>query len=250
MSPKKESRIELTLEELLGLLKKTNLPTVIVEGKDDMVVYRRFESRLSSHGVDFLPVGGRTKVLELFKRRSEIPPHVKIIFIADKDVWVNTGIPVDHLNDYLLFTHGYSIENDIYIDGRLSDLLIGRECKKHLDELNQFIDWYALALNRYFQNKSETISLHPDQVLKAGELKNLMLLHTNEVYPTQLRTLIYSEHKRLLRGKSLLALLIRNTNYPGSIRNHSTSSILEMVAMNPGTLLHEMLKKIEDLLVA
>ncbi len=237
---------DITVDEVIALLKNTSLPTLIVEGRDDMIVYRRFEDKLAHIGIDVLPVGGRLKVLEIFNRRHEIPKSVKIIFIADQDTWINSGIPSTFQDSTLLFTDGYSIENDVYRDGELWNLLQAPDMNKYQGEINSFIDWYALALSRHLANSTHPIALHHDQVLDRLQRPALLALHPTESYPNTLRQEILSDYARMLRGKSLFALFLKHTNAKGRGARHTDSGLFEMVAVKPGTLLKELLRKVEQ----
>jgi len=236
---------EITADEVIALLKKTSLPTLVVEGSDDMIVYRRFEDSLAHIGVSVLPVGGRTKVLEVFDRRAEIPPSVRTMFIADQDTWVNSGIPAAYSDQSLIFTDGYSIENDVYRDGELWTLLQAHERPVFEAELEEFIEWYALAVSRHLLGNAQQISLHPDHVLNPIHRPALLALQPAEQYPTALRQELNADYKRLLRGKSLLALLLKHTNAKGRGVRHSDSGLFDMVAVRPGALLIRLRQEIE-----
>ena len=236
---------EITVDEVIALLKKTSLPTLVVEGSDDMIVYRRFEDSLAHIGVSVLPVGGRRKVLEVFNRRAEIPTSVRTMFIADQDTWVNSGIPSAYTEQSLLFTDGYSIENDVYRDGELWTLLQVNERHAFETELAHFIEWYALAVSRHLLGTAQQISLHPDHVLDPLRRPALLALQPAESYPTALKQEIHGDYGRLLRGKSLLALLLKHTNAKGRGVRHSDSGLFEMVAVRPGALLIRLRQQIE-----
>jgi hypothetical protein len=60
----------ISLEEWIALLERSVLPTIIIEGRDDVIVYREFEKKLN---VDVLPVGGRNTILEIFKEKAINP---------------------------------------------------------------------------------------------------------------------------------------------------------------------------------
>lgn len=75
------SKVEPTFDEFVALLKRTSLPTLVVEGKDDMIVYRRLEDEYCDESLSVLSVGGRDKVLRLFEALSESPVAAKIIFL-------------------------------------------------------------------------------------------------------------------------------------------------------------------------
>lgn len=227
-------------------IERTSLPTIVVEGNDDMIVYRTFEEKLCSIGVSVLPVGGREKVLEVYLRRSELPSASRPIFIADRDTWVISGIPAEYRDGCLVFTRGYSIENDVYIDGALRKLLRATECARYAAELVDFIEWYALAVNRHLGDRTQPIALHPDHVLNPAERPKLLALNPGETYPTELRDTIANDYQYLLRGKSLLAILVRNTNYKGREPRHTHNALLEAVAVRPGVLLNQLYERVEQ----
>jgi len=234
-----------TVDEIIALLKKTDLPTVVCEGSDDLIVYRRFEEHLSHIGVSILPAGGRENVLEVFERRGEIPTSVRLAFIADRDTWVNTEIPTAYVAPALCLTSGYSIENDVIADGNLEGLLVGSEVTSYKAELEEFLDWYALALSRHLANPSDSISNHPDHVLDATAKPALIALRPGEMYPVELRAALSSHYGMLVRGKSLLFLLIRNTNTRPGLPRHTDKALLEIVAARPGALLAKLREAVE-----
>ena len=102
-----------TIEEFFATLKHSASPTIVVEGKDDTTFYQDIERQLGSE-LDFLPVGGRTVLLELFKRRHNI--KIPVVFVADRDMWVFGRRP-NGLGD-LVLTKGFSIENDMFDENR------------------------------------------------------------------------------------------------------------------------------------
>jgi hypothetical protein len=239
------SKRDLTVDEILSLLKHTTLPTVVVEGRDDMIVYRAFEHKLAHIGVSFLSAGGRINVLEIFRRRLEISNNRNVGFIADKDIWVNTGVPKQYQDKKLIFTSGYSIENDIYIDGELWKLLDSDGETNFGSDLNNFTKWYALALSRHLVDPSKEISFHPNHVLDSSEREALLELNYGEIYPTALHETIFTSYATVLRGKSLIALLIRNTN---KHFRHSDKALLHTVAVRPGQLLNAISSNIEAIM--
>ncbi|MGF6815887.1 hypothetical protein OKW33_002693 [Paraburkholderia atlantica] len=234
MAKTSNKNIQPTVDEIIATLKKTSLPTVICEGADDLIVYRRLENRLSDFGLSVLPAGGRLNVLSIFDRRNELPASLKIAFVADQDIWVNSGVPAEYDSPILIFTDGYSIENDVFLDGNLSALLVGTEVGKFTTELGLFIEWYALALARHLTNASNPITFHPDHVLDNVQRPALVALQPGEMYPTGLKDTLEAEYGRFLRGKSLLSLLIRNTNTRVGQPKHTDRALIEMVAARPG----------------
>ena len=101
----------MTVDECVALLRRTDLQTVIVEGKDDMQIYQWAERRVGIQKANVLPVGGRETLLAVYKRRSEFA-HLPVAFVADRDLWLFSGIPPGYPD--IIWTEGYSIENDLY----------------------------------------------------------------------------------------------------------------------------------------
>jgi hypothetical protein len=241
---------DLSVEEIISTLKRSSLPTVVVEGSDDIVVHRRLEERLTHLGVSVLPVGGRDKVIAAFERRDELPARLKIVFIADQDTWVYSSIPSAYNHPNIIFTNGYSIENDVFLDGNLLALLSAHDAHIFRQELGQFVDWYAVALARHLVDCRNPIALHPEQVLDPARLPTLTALQPAESFPTSLRNQLLGDFGRLLRGKSLMGLLLRCTNRrPGQPR-HTSTGLMEMVAINPGPNLQRVSQFVEARLSA
>ena len=229
--------IDYSVDEIVELLKRTNLPTIIVEGSDDVIVYRHLEDRLSSIGADVLPAAGRDKLLQVFERRDEFISSAKVVFIADRDTWVHTGIPLDYSSDILIFTDGYSIENDAYRDGQLENLLLNRERDEFHEELATFLSWYAIALTRHLNNPIEKIDLHPNQIFQGDGPDAFLSLRDGESFPDDLCQDLKDNYAKLLRGKSLINLLVRQTTRPGRHPSHKPLTLLEFVAAQPGQYL-------------
>ncbi len=53
----------LTADELVATLIHTTLPTILVEGTQDMTIYRWLENHIGLSNTDILPCGGRNNLL-------------------------------------------------------------------------------------------------------------------------------------------------------------------------------------------
>jgi len=156
-------KVHLTAEELVETLKRSSLTTVLVEGKDDMLIYRWIEQEIGFDKANFLPCGGRDKLLKVFKRRKEFN-HIKTVFIADKDSFVyDENIPVKY--DEIIWTTGYSIENDLYYGKAVERLLDLDEDVKFRIALKNFIFYYAFEIENYKKKIVHNFSNHPYEVL-------------------------------------------------------------------------------------
>ena len=110
----------MTVDHWVGVLRRSNIPTIVVEGKMDIVIYRRLLERVGIQQTILLAADSRNKLLQVYERRREFA-HVPVVFIADQDMWIFSGIPEDHAD--IIWTQGYSIENDLYISAELESFL-------------------------------------------------------------------------------------------------------------------------------
>ncbi len=93
--------------------------------------------------VNLRPAGGRDKLLQIYKRRSEFS-QVLVAFIADQDMWLFSGIEPGYKD--VIWTSGYSIENDLYSDANLESLLDENETAEHQLILDSISTWFAFAV--------------------------------------------------------------------------------------------------------
>ena len=137
----------LTPEILLETLKRSSLKTVLVEGSDDMEVYRKVERIIGVRNIDLLPTGGKTALLKVFQKRNELNSS-RVMFIADKDAWVFSNVPEEYEEVFL--TNGYCIENDLFSDG--SDLVLNlldqSERERFLEIVKNVTPWYAFEVKK------------------------------------------------------------------------------------------------------
>lgn len=137
----------LTPDIIIKTLKRSDLPTVLVEGKDDFFIYRKFQNKIGARYVSFLPCGGRNTLLKVFDRKGELN-NKKVMFIADKDMWVFSFIPEKYKD--IIFTKGYSIENDLYEDGKslIKNLFKDNENIRFKKILREVTLWFAFEVNK------------------------------------------------------------------------------------------------------
>ncbi len=218
------------------------MPTLVVEGEDDALVYRILAKNLPAQNVEFLEVEGREKLLAIFAERDTLPKRLKIAFIADQDVWVYGEIPKEYQDNRLICTYGYSIENDVYLDGEFEKVFTKEEHLRFRKEVSDYIEWYALALSRHLRNRENGIDRHPNHVLNATERPKHLELRETENYPTELKNRIDNDYQRLLRGKSLFDLHIRNTK-----PHDSRETMLKSVAVRPGPHLQAIIDQVGGL---
>lgn len=239
-------QIELSIDEIIATLNHSSLPTALIEGDDDVVVYRVLEALRADTQLSVFPAGGRDKVLEVFLRRTELRHPERVVFVADRDLWVLSEAPEEYRSDRLVLTDGYSVENDVIRDGRLLDLLTDAERGRFMAELSLVNRWYALAVSRHMSDSAEPYKQHANHVLGTSKpYEEWIRLVENESYPDELLSRISSDALRMLRGKTLMGLLMRHLSYKGRLVHHQHLSLMESTSrLNRGPLLDRLFTEI------
>ncbi|MCZ4260138.1 DUF4435 domain-containing protein [Limimaricola sp. G21655-S1] len=224
-----------TVNETFELIKRSSLPTVLVEGNDDIIFYRRVEEELSHLQVDILPAGNKDAVIELMEKLDELTTAPPLVYVVDKDLWVH-GTPEWVARwDRLITTNGYSVENDLFRDGDLVSLLTKDELEAFTADVEIFVRWYALAVHRILSGKVSAFRTHPGKVLDNKDFyEEETSLNEGEEYPEELRKAIMTEYDLSLRGKSLLSLLHRQLSKDGRRIKYSTKQLIEFGASRKG----------------
>lgn len=219
--------LDLTVDEIVDTLKRSSLTTVLVEGKDDILIYRWIESEIGIVKANFFPCGGRDKLLQVFERRSEFP-DLKVIFVADKDAYIYVN-PPENLVD-IIWTNGYSIENDLYYGRNIESLLDNQEKEIFSTSLNSFIEYYAFEIENLLEGREFCFRNHPQHLLcdiqntvKQDFLERINFVKADDNIIQNLK----DNYDILIRGKSLFALLTRILSKHNRIIKHSKLSLLE-----------------------
>ncbi|OQY57200.1 MAG: hypothetical protein DRR08_02680 [Candidatus Parabeggiatoa sp. nov. 2] len=80
-----------------------------------------------------------------YQKKSEFS-HLKTAFLADQDMWLFTAIPATYAD--IVWTKGYSIENDIYAGSTLEKLLDKNEQDDFNKVLDSVIEWFAFEVEQ------------------------------------------------------------------------------------------------------
>lgn len=223
-----------SVDELFALLKKTTIPTILVEGKDDIIIYRRIEDDLDDIGVDMLPAGNKGSVLELREKIKNEPISAPIAFVVDKDLWVYYGCEEKYSD--VITTEGYSIENDVFFDGELLSLMSADEVALFHQELAKFLRWYALTLHRSNLGGGDSYRESAFKVLNDDQFYETSIeLRDDEQYPEEFFHEIHERYGDLLRGKSLFALLVRQLSHGNRRTKFSVNQLMEIGASRKGS---------------
>ncbi len=204
----------MTVEHLVGVLRRSRKPSIVVEGDDDVIIYRELAKRIGILEVALRSSGGREKLLQVYKRRGEFT-QAPVAFIADQDMWLFSGIEPSY--EDVIWTNGYSIENDLYSDADLERLLDENDTAEHQQILDSISTWFAFAVEEYLAGNAPNLDLHCDEMVPPGEteLDTGFCIRRRFRVPNRDRVQqIRSAYQLLLRGKQLFQLLVRFLSKP------------------------------------
>lgn len=128
----------MTPDEIIGTIKKSTIPTVCVEGVQDKAALRHLEKMIGISG-SIVCCNGRTNLFEVWMRRGEFSGK-KVAFLADRDLYVFGQIPSKY--NGIIFTHGYSLENDILLTKRWETLLTDEDNLLLTSALEMSLNYY------------------------------------------------------------------------------------------------------------
>ncbi|MCU0449337.1 MAG: DUF4435 domain-containing protein [Bernardetiaceae bacterium] len=212
---KQEAR---TMEEILDELRNSALatPIVIVEGPEDVLIYREIaRRRLSASQIafDFVGVvkkdgqrdgGSRSTLIALSKRvKTELPGLKRpILFFADRDLEVFTGLKPEWEGIY--FTHGYAIENDLFADGQPHQNLYFDEQPIWETRLDHLCNWFAGQVHIGLAGQRDQMKI----ALNLRDPHNWEVVEKAPPCPDPaLLAQVRADYVKLTRGKHLLDLL-------------------------------------------
>lgn len=199
----------LTVEVLVAYLGRSTLPTIIVEGKGDMPIYRWVEERLGSRTTNVMSAGGRNNLLGVYEQRQKFA-DLPVAFVADQDMWLFSGLPSDY--DGIIWTKGYSIENDLYEDAELENLLAIEELQEHQQLRDAIVEWFAFEVEEYLAGRKYKVSYHCNDVVKPDQMQmdEAFIRCRNFRTPEEeLHRQVKEAYQLQLRGKLLFQMLIR-----------------------------------------
>lgn len=163
----KENIVNPIVQSLSNLSKsRARFPQLVVEGKEDRAIVRWIEEHIfkSKHRIGLQVAEGRNNLLEIYNRRDEYP-NVVVAFMADLDHWVlkipNGILRKDYPN--IIWTTGYSIENDLYTDGDPISLIPHTQITAYNNELNRKINKFLGEFKTWWLH-----IFHPNEKTKFG----------------------------------------------------------------------------------
>ena len=247
-------RLNPTVDELVSALRRSKLPTVVVEGREDMQIFRWMEDLLEVHEADVLGVGGRPNLLAVYNRRSEFA-HLPVAFIADRDKELFTQLPEGY--EDIIWTQGYSIENDLYVGAEpsLESLMDPQEAVKHRQLLDTIVKWFAFEVEEFLAGRTPEFDHHCNEVVHLGqtEMDNDFRERRGFRPPNvAIYQQIREAYQLQLRGKQLFQVLVRFLSTPNRSAKYSYHGLYEiafkMTSFHP--LMNRLRQEIEQKIAA
>lgn len=196
-----------SVEELVQVLRRTSLPTIICEGPHDIAVYREIERTIGVTKVSVMAAGGRVALLQLHARRSEYQ-RTKTVFFADSDMWMFVGVPIEHAGVH--FTAGCSLENELFQSLEVEALLNGSEIGIYTRALDEVTRWFAFVVNQVRSGSHWKLGTAWEVLDPSFRLCPNYCSAINYVSPSDddVRA-IRDNYQHFLRGKTWLEVLTR-----------------------------------------
>ena len=243
-----------TVDELVSTLRRSRIPTIVVEGKADMQIFRWMEDALEVHQADILNVGGRPNLFAVYDRRSEFS-HLPVAFIADRDKELFTQLPVGYEN--IIWTQGYSIENDLYAgaDPSLETLMDPHEADEHKQVLNTIVKWFAFEVEEFLAGRDHKFDHHCNEIVHLGQtvMDNGFRQRRGFRQPnSDLEQQISNTYQLQLRGKQLFQVLVRFLSASNRSAKYSYQGLYEIAfKMTPShPLMNRLIQEIEKEITA
>ncbi|WP_238944283.1 DUF4435 domain-containing protein [Allofranklinella schreckenbergeri] len=237
--------IYLSVSETVEYLKRTSQLTVLVEGKDDQCVYRHIENKLSELDLDVLICNGRQNLLDIFSRRMEFS-GTPVVFLADKDMWHFTGIPAE-FNTGIIFTLGYSIENDLYLKDVFEELMSKSEKILFSCLVDEISRWQAFHVEEFSTKGMCNCDFHVNRILQEQRLSSK---HLEEICFKEASHDLVNEIKenytRSIRGKTLFQMLARVLSASDRESKYSRKNLIEMGAKLPNNAITILCNQIRE----
>ena len=220
---------------------------IVVEGETDVEVYEQLIALIGIENIGCYYAGNREELFKIYRKVKDTNADLlkKVAFIADQDSWVflcekpPPGYEDIKIED-IIWTEGYSIENDLYIKGNLRNLVK----KDHLDNyektLHSICTWYAFEVSKWNHEGSLPVkslrNMVPyGEVDLAEELiekiKSSVLCKTTLKKKTED---IKQKYTTLIQGKTLFALLsdfLGQSGYPIKIGGDQSFDFLARIAI-------------------
>ena len=216
-----------TKAEIIAAINHSYSPIILVEGKDDKMIYRWILETLGYED-KIISTSGCSILREIYKEKDKLT-NKKVIFITDKDMYVYSDIPKEY--DGIIFTKGYSIENDLFHGKSFLTFFKDKDTERFNKALKSFLNYYACELEKFRNNTEYNIDLSPFKILEHKDESFKLLINKLQSYrhPNH-DTIDYlrNNYDLLIRGHSLFALFLMILSFKGRIPKYGEEQIYEM----------------------
>ena len=152
------------------------------------------------------------------------------MFIADQDMWYFTGIPPEYATS-VLFTEGYSIENDLYVREVFEALMSQEEQTRFKSLVHQLARWQAFHVEQFTKLGGCSCDVHISQIAPNDLLCIEHLTSIGFVEPdATLISRIADNYPQALRGKTLFQLVLRILSATQRSSKFSRDNLIELGA--------------------
>ena len=243
-----------SVKELVDSLSRSNLPTILVEGKDDMRIYNWVKEYFDNrYIVDVMAVGNRSKLLAVYNRREKFK-HLPVAFVADRDIDYLFKEPPNRYKS-IVWTEGYSIENDLYAGGEsdLKKLLNQEEDLLHKQILDVIIEWFAFEVEEFSHGRQAKVGRKLKDIVPRGQTEMDEDYRANRGFRiprVEFISMIREEYQLRLRGKFLFEMLARFLADNSRDPSYSLFSLYEIAFKipNPHPWRDRLIQEVEQIL--
>lgn len=217
----------MTTDEIVKTIKHSSDLIILVEGIDDIRIYRWILESIGKEDCLVSTFGCNT-LKDVFKRKNEFEDK-NVVFITDRDILVySDSIPSEY--NGIVFTRGYSIENDLYQGKKFYDDFFDEKDKELFDKaLDSFLLYYAKELDNLNENKIYNFREKPEKILDKKDFELKKELYPDSPQPTdESLNHLKEKYDLLVRGHSLFKLIAMVLHRKNRDSKYSEVNIYEM----------------------
>lgn len=167
-------------------------------------------------------------------------------------MWLFSGIPPDY--DELIWTEGYSIENDLYAGADLESLLDPEEAQEHRQLLDAVAEWFAFEVEEYLAERHFEVNIHCNRVVPPGRTEMDERFRKNRGFRSpdeEIHRQVREKYQFQLRGNQLFQMLVRFLSATDRDSKYSCENLGEIAfKMTPShPLMARLMREIERTIV-
>lgn len=231
----------MTPDEIISTIKRSFIPTICVEGVQDKSALRLIDRLIGVNG-SVLCCNGRKNLFAIWERRYEFSDK-KVAFLADRDLYLFEKIPSKY--NGIIFTYGYSLENDIILTEKWKDILTSEDYSVLNLAIDMSLNHYWCECKKFVESKQQPVWISAHRLLKD---------HNDGLYTANIGfdscpiyRKISKKPFRFLRGKNLLECIHAALSYKQRQNKFSPGHIIEIsVRPNEGKYLKKILAGIKN----